>query len=228
MEITSRQAAEQLGVTQQRIQTLFSAGDLRGRKVAGRLVIDTTDVQARLLRRPGAGRPQAARVAWATLWELSGERAHWLSASERSRLRTTIRRLNIEDIALRVRRRATLSQYRILPTYLERLAADTALVAGGVSAASAVGADIVAIGFAEVYADTPTHDRVVTQYALANASDDAEANVNLRVVEDDLTFLLEGRTHMPAAVAAADLMESPESRTRRAGTQLLTDLLSQF
>jgi hypothetical protein len=53
MEITSRQAAEQLGVTQQRIQTLFSAGDLRGRKVAGRLVIDTADVQARLLRRSG-------------------------------------------------------------------------------------------------------------------------------------------------------------------------------
>lgn len=114
----------------------------------------------------GAGRPQAARVAWATLWELSGERAHWLSASERSRLRTNIRRLDTEDIALRVRRRATLSQYRILPTYLERLAADTAHVAGGVSAASAVGADIVAVGFAELYTDTATHDRVVTQNAL--------------------------------------------------------------
>jgi len=228
VEITSRQAAEQLGVTQQRIQTLFSAGDLRGRKVAGRLVIDTADVQARLLRHPGAGRPQTARVAWATLWELSGERAHWLSPSERSRLRATIRRLNPDDIALRVRRRATLNQYRVLPTYLERLTADTALVAGGISATSAVGADIVAIGFAEVYTDTATHDRVVTQYALAQASDDGDVNVNLRVVDTDLTFLLEGRSQMPGAVVAADLMEAPESRTRRAGTQLLSDLLSQF
>ena len=127
-----------------------------------------------------------------------------------------------------MRRRASLSQYRILPTYLERLAAETVLVAGGVSAASTVGADIVAIGFAELYADTTTHDRVVTEYALADPSDDADTNVNMRVLEDDLTFLLEGRGHMPAAVVAADLMESPESRTRRAGTQLLTDLLSQF
>ena len=151
-----------------------------------------------------------------------------MATSHDERLRANIRRLDTEDIALRVRRRATLSQHRILPTYLERFAADTSLVAGGVSAASAVGADIVAIGFAEVYTDTATHDRVVTQYALADAGDDADVNVNLRVVEDDLTFLLEDRTHMPAAVVAVDLMESPESRTRRAGTQLLTDLLSQF
>ena len=211
MEITSRHAAEELGVTQQRIQTLFAAGDLRGRMVAGRLLVDSGDIQARLLRRPGRGRPLAARVAWGMLWELSGERAHWLAASERSRLR----------------RRAALCRYRILPTYVDRIAADEGCVAGGVSGASAAGADIVAIGFAEVYAAKATMDRLVRQYAMTQPGNDADINVNLRVLDDDLTFLLNGITHMPSAVVACDLMESPEPRTRRAGTLLLDDLLSR-
>jgi hypothetical protein len=228
VEVTSRQAAEQLGVTQQRIQTLFAAGDLRGRKVAGRLLMDSSDIQARLVRRPGRGRPLAARVAWGMLWELSGERADWLAASERSRLRTRIRTLNAEEVVLRVRRRAILHQYRILPAYLNRVAADAACVPGGISAASAVGADIVAIGFAEAYATTPTLGRLVKQYAMEEAGSDTDLNVNLRVLDDDLTFLLTSRTRMPAAVVACDLMESPEPRTRRAGTQLLSDLLGEF
>ena len=228
MEITSRQAAEQLGVTQQRIQTLFAAGDVHGRMVAGRLVVDSGDIQARLARRPGRGRPLAARVAWGVLWELSGERAHWMAASERSRLRTNIRKLNAEEVVLRVRRRAALHQYRILPTYVDRLAADAACVPSGVSAASVVGADIVAIGFAEVYTARSTHDRIVKQYAMVEGGNDSDINVNLRVLDDDLTFLLGGRTHMPSAVVACDLMESPEPRTRRAGTVVLSDLLSRF
>jgi len=228
VEITSRQAAEQLGVTQQRVQTLFAAGDLGGRMVAGRLVGDSGDIQARLTRRPGRGRPLAARVAWGLLWELSGERAHWLAASERSRLRTNIRKLNAEEVVLRARRRAALHQYRILPTYVDRLAADAACVPSGVDAASAVGADIVAVGFAEVYTARSTHDRLVTQYAMVEGGNDADINVNLRVLEDDLIFLLNGRTHMPSAVVACDLMESPEPRTRRAGTLILSDLLSRF
>jgi len=228
VEITSRQAAGQLGVTQQRVQTLFAAGDLGGRMVAGRLVVDSGDIQARLTRRPGRGRPLAARVAWGLLWELSGERAHWLAASERSRLRTNIRKLNAEEVVLRARRRAALHQYRILPTYVDRLAADAACVPSGVDAASAVGADIVAVGFAEVYTARSTHDRLVTQYAMVEGGNDADINVNLRVLEDDLIFLLNGRTHMPSAVVACDLMESPEPRTRRAGTLILSDLLSRF
>lgn len=228
MEITSRQAAEQLGVTQQRIQTLFAAGDVRGRMVARRLLVDSADIQARLARRPGRGRPLAARVAWGMLWELSGERAHWLAASERSRLRTNIRKLNTDEVVLRVRRRATLHQYRILPTYVDRLAADAACIASGVSAASAVGADIVAIGFAEIYTARSTHDHLVKQYAMVAGHNDADINVNLRVLDDDLVFLLSARTHMPSAVVACDLMESPEPRTRRAGTLVLSDLLSRF
>lgn len=228
MEITSRQAAEQLGVTQQRIQTLFAAGDVHGRMVAGRLVVESADIRARLARRPGRGRPLAARVAWGMLWELSGERAHWLGASERSRLCTNISKLKTEEIVLRARRRATLHQYRILPTYVDRLAADAACIASGVSAASAVGADIVALGFAEVYTARSTRDRLVKQYAMVEGGNDADINVNLHVMDDDLKFLLNGRTHMPSAVVACDLMESPEPRTRRAGTLVLSDLLSKF
>jgi hypothetical protein len=228
VEITSRQAAEQLGVTQQRVQALFASGDLGGRMVAGRLVVDSGDIKARLARRPGRGRPLAARVAWGVLWELSGERAHWMAASERSRLRTNIRKLNTDEVVLRVRRRATLHRYRILPTYVDRLAADAACVAGGVGAASAVGADIVALGFAEVYTARSTGDRIVKQYAMVEGGTDADINVNLRVLDDDLIFLLSGRTHMPSAVVACDLMESPEPRTRHAGTLLLSDLLSRL
>lgn len=162
------------------------------------------------------------------LWELSGERAHWLAASERSRLIANLRKFNGEDVVLRVRRRSTLHRYRILPTYVERLADDAACVTGGVSAASAIGADIVATGFAEVYTDRPAHDRLVTQYAMVDPDEDADINVNLRVLDDDLAFLLDRRTHMPSAVVACDLMESSEPRTRRAGALVLGDLLTGF
>ena len=146
----------------------------------------------------------------------------------RSRLRTNVRKLKTEEVVLRVRRRATLHRYRILPTYVERLAADAACVPSGVEAAAAVGADIVAVGFAEVSTARSTHDRLVTQYAMVEGGNDADINVNLRVLEDDLIFLLNGRTRMPSAVVACDLMESLEPRTRRAGTLVLSDLLSQF
>jgi hypothetical protein len=228
VEITSRQAAERLGVTQQRIQALFAAGDVRGQMVAGRLLVESADIQARLARRPGRGRPLAARVAWGMIWELSGERAHWLAASERSRLRTSIRKLNTDQVVLRARRRASLHQYRILPTYVNRLAADAECVASGVGAASAVGADIVAISFAEVYTTRSTHDRLVKAYVMVQAGNDGDINVNLRVLDDDLAFLLSGRARMPSAVVACDLLESPEPRSRRAGSLVLSDLLSRF
>jgi len=111
---------------------------------------------------------------------------------------------------------------------VDRLAADAACVASGVGAASAVGADIVAIGFAEVYTARSTHDRLVKQYAMVERGHDGDINVNLRVLDDDLIFLLSARTRMPSAVVACDLMESPEPRTRRAGTLVLSDLLSKF
>jgi len=79
-----------------------------------------------------------------------------------------------------------------------------------------------------VYTARPAHDRLVKQYAMVDAGNGSDVNVNLRVLDDDLAFLLSGRTRMPSAVVACDLMESPEPRSRRAASLVLSDLLSGF
>ena len=74
-----------------------------------------------------------------------------------------------------------------------------ACVAGRVSAGTA---DIVAIGFGEVYATQPTLDRLVAEYASTANVDDVDTNVHARNIPDNAAFLLDGRTRMPAAVVA--------------------------
>lgn len=228
-DLTTQEAAERLGVSARQIRRLFEAGRLRGYTVAGRLLLNSADIQHRATQRPGRGRPLGDRVAWGLLWELSGESADWLLAYERSRLRRGLsgphlRDLTAVDVALQVRDRATRYQYRVLPTYVGRLLEEDGTIAGGVSAADQAGADIVALGFSEMYASSVTHKSLVRKYALSESDD---PNVILRVVSEQQDHNLRIARHAPAAAVAVDLIESLETRTRSAGLSLLESLLDR-
>jgi excisionase family DNA binding protein len=214
MEMTSREAAQRLHVSDRQVRRLVAAGDLRSRILGGRLLVDMGAVDQRLQSTPGRGRPMSARAAWGVLWELSGERAAWLSATERSRLRARLRTATAESLALAVRRRAVRHDLRVVPQYLEAVVEADDVVAGGISAAQSVDADVVGLGAAEVYCTASTLDELRRRFGLSERGD---ANVTVRVPILQETPLLTGRDTMPAAVVAMDLLESPDVRTRRAG-----------
>jgi hypothetical protein len=62
---------------------------------------------------------------------------------------------------------------------------------------------------------------LVYRYALRPAP---EAAANLIVRGIDVEDVLQGRRYMPIAVVAADLADSVDSRTKRAGVKLLRSL----
>jgi len=222
--LTVEQAATRLGVSAQEVRRLVRTGVLSARRVGRTLVLseDVVDERARLDIAPG--RVLSAPVAWATLWELSGERADWLERSGRSRVQARLRATDAERLVAATRDRADRHELRVLPAYRDRVLAHEGVVASGLTAADAVGADIVAAdaAAAEVYCTAGTLTGLRRDLGL---SDRGEPNLVVRVPRFD-GLPLTGRAHMPGAVVAVDLTESADVRTRRAGLDLLADALS--
>lgn len=82
--ISVREAAEHLGVGEQRVRDRLSSGDLEGEKVSGVWLVDPASLPH---SRHGAGRPFSQRIAWALIEGTEGERPPGVSPSEMSRLR---------------------------------------------------------------------------------------------------------------------------------------------
>ncbi|WP_448638676.1 helix-turn-helix domain-containing protein [Geodermatophilus sp. URMC 63] len=221
--LTVDQAAARLGVSAQEVRRLVRAGTLSAQRVGRTLVLsdEAVDERARLDIAPG--RVLSAPVAWATLWELSGERADWLERSGRSRVQARLRDTDAEHLVAATRDRADRYELRVLPAYRDRVLAREGVVVSGLSAADAVRADIVAaIAAVEVYCTAATLAGLRRDLGL---SDRGEPNLVVRVPRFD-ALPLTGRAHMPTAVVAVDLAESADVRTRRAGLDLLAGALA--
>lgn len=221
--LTVAQAAARLGVGPEQVRRLARAGKLSARTIGRTLVFDDDAVEARARLPLKAGRALAPRSAWAALWLLSGDDAGWLPAADRSRLRARLRTWDAERLVAAERLRADRYDLRVLPAYRDRVLATEGIVRSGMSAAAAVGADIVADNTAdEMYCTTTT---LLTLRRDLGLSERGQANLVVRVPRYD-GLPLAGRTHMPAAVVAVDLAESVDVRTRRAGLTLLADALT--
>ncbi|MGY1827033.1 helix-turn-helix domain-containing protein [Blastococcus sp. SYSU DS0541] len=142
----------------------------------------------------------------------------------RARLLARLRGYDAERLVAAARDRAERHELRVLPAYRQRLLATDCVVPSGLTAAAAVGADIVAPdAAAEVYCAESTLAGLRRDLGL---SERGEANLVVRVPRYEVD--LPGRTHMPAAVVAVDLAESPDVRTRRAGLDLLAAALGDL
>jgi hypothetical protein len=186
-------------------------------------VLDDDAVDGRARLPITAGRALAPRTVWAALWQLSGEDVNWLAPADRSRLLARLRGYNAERLVAASRDRAERYELRVLPAYRQRVLAAEGVVPSGLTAAAAVGADIVAAPPAdEVYCTAGTLAALRRELGL---SERGQANLVVRVSRYE-QLDLNGREHMPAAVVAVDLAESADVRTRRAGLDLLTAALS--
>ena len=220
--LTVAQASERLSVSEHEVRRLIHTGSLPARRVGRTFVLDEESVAARARLRIAPGRPLAPATAWAALWELSGERATWLEASSRSRLLARLRTMEVEDLLAAVRERSDRVELRVLPAYREQVLTAAGVVATGMSAAHAVGADVAAVAaLAEVCCTTRTLDALTQRFGLSPAG---ESNLVVHLSRFD-ALPLDDRHSLPAAAVAADLARSPEARTRRAGTDLLAAAL---
>lgn len=223
--LTVGQAAERLGVGPEQVRRLIRAGKLAARTVGRTLVLDEDAVDGRARLPITAGRSLAPRTAWAALWQLSGEDVDWLAPADRSRLVARLRGYDAERLVAASRDRAERYELRVLPAYRQRALAADGVVPSGLTAAAAVGADIVAAESADVvYCTAGTLAALRRELGL---SERGQANLVVRVPRYD-RLSLAGRAHMPAAVVAVDLAESAEVRTRRAGLDVLAAALGDL
>jgi len=100
---------------------------------AGRmLLIDRSSVERLALAGTRLGRAWTAKTAWAALALLSGQNPTWVSASEKSRLKSRLRELDADDVYVLARNKDKTHRYRATP---DRLAAlNDHLIPSGTSA----------------------------------------------------------------------------------------------
>jgi hypothetical protein len=214
-------AAASLGLSPARVRLMAAKGQLPAEKIGGRWVVERAGLRRRASRGSAAGRRFEPRNAWAVLALASGQEEVGVDPVVRSRLRRALSLEGLGALAPRLERRAEVRRYSAHPGEISHVLADKRLVPSGVSAARAVGLDLLSGDEADGYVSDSDLAGFVDDHALLPAAD-VEANVVLRVApSDSWAALLEGRPHAPEAAVGLDLAEDVDSRSRAAGETLL-------
>jgi Helix-turn-helix domain len=217
-------AADALGLSPARVRLLAANGGLPAQKIGGRWLVERNGVEKRRSRGSAGGRPFAPHNAWAVLGLASGHEVDGVDPAVRSRLRRALSLESLGSLALRLERRAEVHHYSGHPGEISYVLADPRLVASGVSAARAVGLDLLSGNEADGYVGDADLGGFVQEHALLPAAA-LDANVVLRIVPDDVwAVFLKGRPHASEAAIALDLAEDVDSRSRAAGKNLLRRL----
>jgi len=212
-------AAIELGLSRERIRAMIRHGLLDANRAGDIWLVDPASVDRRRQARAHAGRPLTPPHAWAALWLLSDdqqllERADaWVQPWDRSRLRRRLASADWPTIVPLLRNRAQVRRLRAHPSDVPRLEQDPRLVRSGASAARSNGLDITAPGVVEGYIRAQEAEDLSDTYLLASGT---EPNVVLHLVDYPWPFP-PGMTMAPTILAAVDLAESDDGRTRRAG-----------
>ena len=190
----------------------MAEGNLPGRKVAGRWLVERSAVARRLHDPRLSGRPYSPAHAWGLITLAEGEPAAWLDASNRSRLRRLLREHDLQDILPALVRRGRRLKLRAHASDLVRIEAEHDVVRSGVSAAVEHGLEIVAPGVLEAYVPARRLSPLVRRYRLKPSAD---ANLILHVVDGPWPFAPDQRV-APRLAAILDLLAHDDERTRRA------------
>lgn len=213
-------AAKRLGISARRVRALAANGRVPAQKIANRWFVEVDRLSERGQSAGARGRPFSPKHSLGLLYLASGDDARWLSDYEKWRLRRyALPRL--ESLLPRLRGRANVHSVHAPESVVKRLASDVKFVRSGVSAAELHRADISGRSVLDGYYRERDFNKLFYRYALEPAPEVA-ANLIVRGIEDDNP--LAGRRHMPIAVVAADLADSADARSRRAGVQMLRRL----
>lgn len=233
MELTTREAAAKLGVTQARVRALIAARTLVARRVGNLWLVDadSVDRQAGLTSQGAQGRAMAARVAWAASDLCDGGDAVWLRTDERSRLRARLASVTNLDVVRKwlTSRASGSKRYRVSAEDMTQLLSQDGVVGTGVTAVDAYGLGLSTGGAGEAYVTADLAERLVEDYFLIESR---AGNLRLRIVEGDL-HLRTARTidtHRVSTrlIVGVDLADETDSRTQSAGRRLLQDALAEM
>ncbi|MFS8102232.1 helix-turn-helix domain-containing protein [Lentzea alba] len=231
-DLSVREAAERLGVNQARVRALLSAGQLAGRRIGSRWVVDGDAVSARLeIAATDRGRPLSTKSAWCTAALLDGQETSWLTTSERSRLRARLNRHPASEVHTYrwwMQSRARSIRYRIAAGDIPELLKDHRVVAGGISAAGHYALGLAFGDEAEIYVSSSDASRLVDEFFLIESY---QGNLLIHVEDSDADWhqrtaaATDGGLVAPRLIVAADLMDSADTRSRSLGAQLLEQSL---
>jgi excisionase family DNA binding protein len=212
-DLSVREAARRLGLSEQRVRALLQTGRLKGHKVGWTWVVHADSALGR--SRP-QGRPLSALNAWGLLALLAGDRVKWLDPSIRSRLRRRIRDQEIVRVLRESEPRSQVYRWRVLRGDLEKLASDFPLVPSGLTAGYP-DLDLVSVGEElDAYVDEKQVDKIERRFRPDRSED--QPNLILRVPSHPwiLSF-----NRAPLPVVAADLLENDDPRVARAAARIL-------
>lgn len=235
--LSVREAASQLGISSQRVRQLISAGTLPARRSsAGWLV--RADAIAGREQRARPGRPVSPRTAWAALWMLSAAlepdpAAPDVGVKPDRRLRHHVLRLlsAMPDPAddpgrwrLLLASRGHRERMWAHPGLLPRLIDDPQVTLGGSTAAARAGDGLSDIPERDLYVDEGDARQVIARYRLRP---DPDGQVRLHVVPASVPRELSPghAQRMPAAAAAADMLDEEDPRARRSAQLQLRAML---
>jgi excisionase family DNA binding protein len=221
--MTTRDASERLRITQVSVRQLIKTGQLTPVGTAGRtLLIDRSSVERLAAAGTRRGRAWTAKTAWAALALLSGQNPAWIPSSEKSRLKSRLRGLDADAVAILARNKDRIFRYRATPDGLTAL--NDHLIATGASAIrDEATADTFGMsgggGIAEGYAMAGDAPALADAFGLI---EDPEGNAIIHEVE--LAEPFEGG-QTPVAAIAVDLMGSLATRERSAGQRFINEIL---
>jgi hypothetical protein len=219
--ISVPEAARELKLNPSRVRSLIADGSLRADKVAGRWLVHSASVAARLREPMPPGRPMAARNAWAMLLAASGEPfLDGLDPTVRWRLRQALAHQGLVAVRRRLDRRAEVERYWALPGELRALRKSNNIVLSGSSAAGLLDLPLAPPDAIDAYVLASRRNELIREYGLEQINKVGQDNVILRAVPDN-AWMLNDRSAAPVAAVALDLSFYPDSRSARIGNDLL-------
>ena len=220
------EAAARLEMSPEKLRELIHAGEVAARRQAKRWVVPVSEVR-RLEGMPRPeGRPFSANAAWAMLAMIGGHSVD-VSASRRSQLRRSLLDRDLDDLAGRLRRRASRQLTFAHPDRLVDLVDDERTVLTGWAGAEPAGASLLSgrEESTEVYIHEADIDALRGDYGFIEPVE--VANVVMRVVADRLR-IPQQQGVAAAPVVGLDLLESGDPRGRQAGRAMFAEAVERF
>lgn len=157
------EAADRIGVSQRQARNLANAGEI---KLIARGVVDAKSVSAYLRDRVVARRVWSEETAWTAIGLLAGMDVRWIGATQGSRLRRQLSRMDTSELTSRVRNRSATHRFDGHHSVFERVGNE--LVRGSVL----IG-DLSVDRGVDGYLDTDRLPDLVSRFHLRAASDGA-------------------------------------------------------
>jgi excisionase family DNA binding protein len=228
--LTVREAADELGVSAQRVRQLVGSGALPARRSSSGWLVPAAAVAERMgaTRR---GRPVKAATAWAALRLLAGDGVvldRRLRHHVRSLLVSMPRPAEDPDAWRRLlRARAHRKRVWAHPGVMTTLAADARVSPAGALALGDAAREGLSGGPVDLYVRDGDAADVFAQFALHL---DPDGQVVLHVIPADVPsgLAVHPGEPVPVSAAAADLLDDGDARARSAAIRILTSAVDSL